>query len=167
MKKFSNWSIWLIDEILTDNTNLGQSEPGSDGNEYSTQFQNWSLTTNCSLVSYSQYTPLGWEILPLCRRFSWYILCVDSAPHPLIWKQTATAIHSLIHLIHNFNPCFFLLPLAAWADQSLLDVFKSNFNQSIQKDLCSDFNPDIKHCRKNKNIWCIYFTLQIYPKIIQ
>ena len=52
----SNRSIWLILGTLTGITTLGQSGPGSNGNEVVTlhfsELQNWSLTTRYSLVSY-------------------------------------------------------------------------------------------------------------------
>ena len=62
--KYSN-QIWIIfknlfdlyDRVLTGTTTMGQSGPGSNGNEEETQHSldlpNWSLTIWCSVVSYS------------------------------------------------------------------------------------------------------------------
>ena len=53
---FLNKSIWPNEWILTSPTNMDLSEPGSNSNDgvfHTPELHNRSLTTRCSLISYS------------------------------------------------------------------------------------------------------------------
>ena len=69
-------SYFLIDEIQTGTTTtLGQSEPGSNGNEgilHTPQIS--SLTTRYSFVSYQEHPFFCRKVLPLCKEYSQHIL---------------------------------------------------------------------------------------------
>ena len=58
--KDKNSSIWSINRTQAGFTTLGQSRPGSKGNEevasYLSKLQNWSLTIRCSLVLYPEHS---------------------------------------------------------------------------------------------------------------
>ena len=66
----SNSSIWPIDRTPSCVTTLGQSEPGSDGNERVLHIPQSSSITEAvpfdSLVSYPGHS-WGWGVLPFCR----------------------------------------------------------------------------------------------------
>ena len=67
-----NSSVWLIVWILTDITTMGQSEPGSNGNEGVLHIPQSSMNRTSpsdAFVSYpGHFLGVGWMVvLPLCR----------------------------------------------------------------------------------------------------
>ena len=108
----SNTSIWPINRTLSGTTTLGQSRPGSDGNERVLCIPQSSSITGTSpsdcLLSYSRHLLVG-VVLPLCRdaisecyspsQLGWEL--VKCTPYKSAWELALFLETSII--CHHFK----------------------------------------------------------------